>query len=448
MQNHNSHFDDSINILCEEFKQNNQLDPSSSKSLDVKRGLRNADGTGVMAGVTLIGSVQGYIIVDEEKTPMEGKLIYRGYDMADLIAGLNGSFGYEEIAYLLLCGALPTKSQYEWFKELLAEYRNLPDGFTEDMIIKAPSADIMNKLARSVLVLYSYDENPDDTSLKNMLRQSIGLIAKFPTIVAHAYSVKRHYFDNKSLFLHRPSPELSLSENFLRLVRPDMKFTEEEARLLDLCLIVHAEHGGGNNSAFACRVVSSSGTDTYSAISAAVGSLKGPKHGGANKKVMEMYQEIETNVKDWNDDAELTAYLKKILKKEAGDGSGLIYGMGHAIYTISDPRAVILKDAARSLAVKRGLEDELKLFESVERLAPSLLTDKRASSCANVDMYSGLVYKMLGIPSDLYTPLFAIARVVGWCAHRIEEAMTGGRIIRPAYKAVSPMKNYIPMDER
>ena len=429
------------------------FDVSVRDTGNIKRGLRNADGTGVMVGCTKIGSVQGYSIIDGEKTPMEGRLIYRGYDVMSLISGFTqeGRFGFEEIAYLLLFGQLPTAEEYAAFRQILSENMMLPEGFTEDMILKAPSNNIMNKLARSVLALYSYDDNPDSTELPNMVRQSILLLSRFPMIVAHAYAAKVHYYDGGSLFLHWPQPGDSIAENFLRAIRPDSKFTPEEARLLDLCLVLHAEHGGGNNSAFTCRVLSSSGTDTYSAIAAAVGSLKGPKHGGANQRVSAMFEEIKKNVSDWQDDGEISAYLEKILRKEAGDGSGLIYGMGHAIYTCSDPRAVALKGAARSLAEKTGLLSELELLESIARLTPEVfhrVTGSDKVMCANVDFYSGLVYKMLNIPEDLFTPLFAIARIAGWCSHRIEEVMTSSRIIRPAYKSLNRSRPYVPMTER
>ena len=445
---------DFIESLCDEFQRHNQIDPSYYKKWDVKRGLRNADGTGVMAGITRIGNVRGYYMQDGEKIPDQGHLIYRGIDVDDLISGFmsENRFGFEETAYLLLFGALPTRSQLEQFKAILAEYHTLPPMFTEDMIIKAPSHDVMNKLARSVLALYSYDDNPDDLSLANQLRQAVGLIARVPTIVAHAFAVKRHYYDNESLYLHRPQEGLSVAENFLYSVRHDNQYTAEEARLLDLCLVLHAEHGGGNNSAFACRVLSSSGTDFYSAIAAAVGSLKGPRHGGANKKVMEMFGGLEADVKDWADDDAVRDYLARLLRKEAGDRSGLIYGIGHAIYTLSDPRAVVLKRFARKLAESKGMLEEFELFERVERLAPEVLLSVKGEEkvvCANVDFYSGLVYKMMGIPMELYTPLFAVARMVGWCAHRIEEVyQPGNRIIRPAYKAVAPMRTFVPLDQR
>ena len=443
-----------LNSLCAEYQKHNQIDPAYYERYNVKRGLRNADGTGVMAGVTQIGNVLGYYVQDGERIPAPGKLVYRGIDVEELVNGFvsEGRFGFEETAYLLLFGVLPTREQLATFQQLLSDNHTLPRMFTEDMIIKAPSPDVMNKLARSVLALYSYDDNPDDMSLPNQLRQAIQLIARVPVIVAHAFAVKRHYYDDESLYLHRPQPGLSVAENFLYSVRHDNQFTEEEARLLDLCLVLHAEHGGGNNSAFTCRVLSSSGTDIYSSIAAAVGSLKGPRHGGANKKVMEMFGHIEANVKDWKDDEEVKDFLGKLLRKEAGDRSGLIYGMGHAIYTLSDPRAVILKRFAKKLAATKGMEDEFELYETVERLTPEVLLSVKGETkvvCGNVDLFSGMVYKMMGIPQELYTPLFAVARIVGWCAHRLEEVyQPGNRIIRPAYKAVAPMRTFVPLDQR
>ena len=440
--------------LCEEFAKYNLIDPSYYQKWDVKRGLRNADGTGVVAGVTQIGNVRGYYMQDGEKIPMEGQLFYRGIKISDIITGFRADdrFGFEETAYLLLFGKLPKREELRAFRSILAEYRTLPDYFTEDMILKAPSQNIMNKLARSILALYSYDDNPENTSLENELLHALQLIARVPTIVAHAFAVKRHYFDNESLYLHRPRPELSVSEDFLHSIRPDNHFSELEARLLDLCLVLHMEHGGGNNSAFACRVLSSSGTDIFSTISAAVGSLKGPRHGGANQKVMEMFGYIEENVDNWSDETEVERYLEKLVRKEAGDGSGLIYGMGHAVYTLSDPRAILLKDMARKVAEKKGFSKEFELFETVEKLAPAVLAKVKGDNkpiCANVDMYSGLVYKMMNIPSELYTPLFAIARMVGWCAHRIEEVYNpGNKIIRPAYRAVPGSGRYVPIAER
>ena len=455
MQNQEMVFStDFLESLCGEYQKYNRIDPADYERYRVKRGLRNADGTGVMAGVTQIGNVLGYYIQDGEKLPAPGKLIYRGIDVEDLVDGFisENRFGFEETAYLLLFGALPTREQLSTFQQILSHNHSLPRMFTEDMIIKAPSPDVMNKLARSILALYSYDDNPDDMSLSNQLRQAVQLIARVPVIVAHAFAVKRHYYNEESLYLHRPQPGLSVAENFLYSVRHDNQFTQQEARLLDLCLVLHAEHGGGNNSAFTCRVLSSSGTDIYSAIAAAVGSLKGPRHGGANKKVMEMFGYIEEEVRDWKDEDEVRSCLTKLLRKEGGDKSGLIYGMGHAIYTVSDPRAVLLKKFARELAETKGMLEEFQLYETVERLTPELMRTVKGESkvvCANVDLFSGLVYKMMGIPQELYTPLFAVSRIVGWCAHRIEEVyQPGNRIIRPAYKAVAPSRTFVPLDQR
>ena len=443
-----------IQGICRQYAQYHKIDPSVYERYGVKRGLRNADGTGVMAGITQIGNVRGYYIEDGEKVPMDGQLIYRGINVQDLIGGFmtEGRFGYEETAYLLLFGTLPTQAQLSGFRDLLAHFRSLPANFTEDMILKAPSRDVMNKLARSTLALYSYDPDPENKALEAEMLKAVQLIARYPVIVAHAFACKRHYYDNESLYLHRPQEGLSVAENFLYSVRHDNQFTQDEARLLDLCLVLHMEHGGGNNSAFACRVLSSSGTDIYSAIAAAVGSLKGPKHGGANMKVMEMFGHIERDVSDWKDEDAVSSYLEQLLRRQAGDRSGLIYGMGHAIYTLSDPRAVLLKRFARRVAEKKDMLDEFELFETVERLAPEVfhrVTGQDKVMCANVDLYSGLVYKMMGIPPELYTPLFAIARIVGWCAHRVEEVYNPyGKIIRPAYKAISPKHAFIPLTQR
>lgn len=440
--------------ICSQYINQNRISPDLYERYGVKRGLRNADGTGVMAGITQIGNVRGYYIQDGEKVPAPGQLIYRGIDVTHLIDGFTreGRFGFEETAYLLLFGSLPDRKQLDAFRSMLDRYRTLPSGFTEDMILKAPSPDVMNKLARSTLALYSYDPDPENGSLDAEFLRAIQLIARFPVIVAHAFACKRHYYDNESLYLHRPQAGLSLAENFLYSVRHDNHFTQDEARLLDLCLVLHMEHGGGNNSAFTCRVLSSSGTDLYSAIAAAVGSLKGPRHGGANKKVMEMFRYIERDVADWKNEQEVSSYLEKLLRRETGDRSGLIYGIGHAIYSLSDPRAVLLKKFARNVAEKKGMLDEFELFETVERLTPELfhrITGQEKAMCANVDFYSGFVYQMMDIPPELYTPLFAIARVVGWCAHRIEEVFaSSGRIIRPAYKAVCPQRPYLSLDQR
>ncbi len=442
-----------LESLCQEFQANSHIDPSAYEHFNVKRGLRNADGTGVVAGVTEIANVRGYYIQDEERVPMPGQLLYRGIDLQELIHGFTSEnrFGYAETAYLLLFGALPTWEQLVSFESFLDANHALPDMFTEDMILKAPSPDVMNKLARGVLTLYSYDDNPEDMTLSSELRRSMVLIARAPQMVAHAYAAKRHYYNNESLYLHRPQPGLSLAENFLWAVRHDNQFTAEEARLLDLCMVLHAEHGGGNNSTFTCRVLTSSGTDLYSAIGAAVGSLKGPKHGGANKKVMEMFSYIKEGVKDWADEEEVSHYLGRLMDKAEGDRSGLIYGIGHAIYTLSDPRAVILKQFARSLAQSKGMLEEFQLYEAVERLTPQVMAQRGQKKvvCANVDLFSGFVYQMMGIPIELYTPLFAMSRMVGWCAHRLEELFTpGGRIIRPAYKVVAPLRPFVPLEER
>lgn len=442
-----------LHNLCSDYKIHNSLTEEARTNSNIKRGLRNDDGTGVMVGCTKVGNVLGYRIVDGEREPMEGKLFYRGYELSDLVSAYvhEGRFGFSEVAYLLLFGRLPTREHYEMFTALLHDKTALPENFTEDMILKNPSHDIMNKLGRSVLALYSCDPNPDDLSVENMMRQSIELVARFPVITAYAYVVKRHYFENDSLYLHRPMPELSTAENFLHMIRPDKHFTQEEARLLDLCLVCHAEHGGGNNSTFSCRSVASTGTDTYSAIAAAVGSLKGPKHGGANQRVLSQFEEVKQNVRDWKDDEEVAAFVRRILQGEVSDHSGLVYGMGHAVYTLSDPRTVILKKSARKLAQQKNMLDELELMGAIERVTPKVfaeVTGREKVMCANVDMYSGLIYRMLDIPTDLFTPLFAVARITGWCAHRMEEALTGGRIYRPAYKSLIRHKEYVPFDAR
>ncbi len=442
-----------LTYLCDEFKKNNQISNELYDKYQVKRGLRNEDGTGVVAGLTLICNVQGYSVENGVIIPKDGHLYYRGIDVSDLINGAqkDGLFAFEETVWLLLFGTLPTKETLAEFREILALCRELPEDFAEDMIMKAPSANIMNKLGRSVLALYSYDYNPDNTSTENIMRQSIKLLAQLPTIMLYAYQVKRRYYDRESMFLHPINLEHSTAEYILSSIRPDQKFTKEEAMLLDTCLVLHAEHGGGNNSTFTTRVVSSSGTDTYSAIAAAIGSLKGPKHGGANIKVVNQLDELKANIKDVDDNDEILAYLEKIARKEAGDKSGLIYGIGHAVYTLSDPRAQTLKKYAKILAEKKGKLDEYKLLEAVETLGPKALYNVRGitkPTCANVDLYSGLVYRILGIPEDLYTPMFAIARIAGWCAHRIEESYAGKRIIRPAYKEVMDKNEYISIDDR
>lgn len=424
------------------------------KQYSVKRGLRNDDGTGVMAGLTSVGAVIGYYIDDGEKLPAQGHLRYRGYDITDLVRNCEKEkrFGFEEVAYLLLFGHLPQSRTLVDFSRLIGNLRALPDGFAEDMILKAPSKNIMNKMARSVLAAYSYDPNPDEITVGNILRQSIELIARLPVMAAYGYQAKSHYHDGNSLYLHTPQTGLSTAENLLYMLRPDNKYTREEAEMLDVMLMIHAEHGGGNNSAFATRVVSSSDTDTYSAIAAAIGSLKGQKHGGANAKVISMMEDIKSHVKDWADDDEVKAYLTKIMRKEAFDGSGLVYGMGHAIYTYSDPRCILLKDKAKGLVEKNpDFEKEFNLYCAVERLTPQVFAEVKHNPkvmCANVDMYSGFVYKMLSIPSDMYTPLFAVSRIVGWCAHRLEEVIGCGRIIRPAYKSMLHSKEYVKIEDR
>ena len=419
---------------------------------DVKRGLRNSDGTGVPVGVTRVGSVLGYMIEDGVRVPVPGQLYYRGIELNEIVEAHRkaGTFGFEEVAFLLLMGFLPSQWELDRFNEIMNRARKLPPGFTEDMIMKNPSRNIMNKLARSVLSLYSYDDNPDDISLDNILLQSVRLVGAFPSIVANAYSVKRHYFGGGSLHIHFPQEGLSTAENFLRMIRPNTKYTEEEAHLLDMMLMVHAEHGGGNNSTFVCRALSSSGTDTYSAIAGAVGSLKGPLHGGANAKVMEQFRTVKANVNP-KDDASIKDFLYKILNKEAGDKSGKIYGLGHAVYTISDPRAVLLKKYARHMAEIKGYDEDFQLLEKIEELGIPMIQNKTGSDmpmCANVDMYSGLVYTMLGIPEDVFTPLFASARIAGWCANRIEEVLTCHRIMRPAYRAMVKRVHYEPMSAR
>ncbi len=439
--------------LSESFRMHNQLPPDLFTRYRIKRGLRNADGTGVLVGASHLGNVHGYILNEGEREPIEGRLTYRGYNVYDLIHGLEqeNRFGFEEIGYLLMCGKLPSRRQLAEFQHTIGLERALPDNFTEDMIMRAPSRDIMNKLASATLALYSYDANPDETTVENIMRQGISLMAKFPVIISHAYQAKRRYFDNASMFLHVPDPNRCTAENILHLIRPTGEFEDDEAKLLDRCLILHAEHGGGNNSSFTVRVTSSSGTDTYSSIAAAVSSLKGPRHGGANLRVVKQFEEMKENIHNWKDEVEVGNYLRRIMDGEAGDGSGLIYGMGHAIYTLSDPRAVALKKAARPLAEKTGFSDEMDLLELVEKLTPSIFAEKKGIDkpmCANVDMYSGFVYKMLGLPKSLYTPLFATARIVGWMAHRLEEVTTGGKIIRPAYKPVAKAVEYVNIDER
>lgn len=444
-------FIEKLSILAE---RNDPINPDLYQKYDVKRGLRNANGTGVLVGLTRIGDVVGYEVgTNKEKIPVPGRLLYRGYDVVDLIrdAEANDDYCYEQCAYLLLFGELPNKAELAEFRAFIGESRTLPPNFTEDMIMKAPSQDIMNKLARGVLASYSYDENPEDRSIENNLRQCIELISRFSTLAAYGYQARRRYYENKSMYIHNPLPELSTAENFLHLIRPDCQYTKLEAEILDLALILHAEHGGGNNSSLTVHVVSSADTDTYSAIAAAVGSLKGRRHGGANIRVVEMMDEIKANVKDWSNEKEVRGYLYKIAKKEAFDYSGKIYGMGHAVYTISDPRALLLREKARKLAEEKNCMEEYNLYRMVEEIAPEIIMEVHHSDkqiCANVDLYSGFVYTMLNIPRELYTPIFAISRIAGWSAHRIEELVAGGRIYRPAYKNVCEERKYVPLDRR
>lgn len=449
----NEQLQQDIQLLCEEYAYYNTFDPSYFNLYNVKRGLRNADGTGVLAGITQICNVHGYLLSEGEKVPIDGELIYRGININDLVAGCQAENRYifEETAWLLLMGSLPNAEKLNKFKDILANSRALPENFTEDIIMKVASPNIMNMLARAVLALYTYDSNAEDTSIDNVIRQSIQLIARMPSIMAAAYQVKKRIYDGRSMYLHNPNPEYSTAQNILRLLRSDKQFTEEEARLLDLCLMLHSEHGGGNNSTFSVRVLTSSGTDTYSAISAGIGALKGPRHGGANHKVIQQLEYLKQGVSNWDDDQEIQDFLRKIVNKQAGDGSGLIYGMGHAVYTKNDPRAVTLKKNAMHMVHGTDFEGEFRLLDAIERLAPEVLCEKWGTNrcvCGNVDLYSGLVYRMLGIPEELHTPLFAIARTAGWSAHRLEEISNGKKIIRPAYKPISKPRAYIPLSER
>ena len=430
-----------------------KIDEELFAKYNVNRGLRKRNGEGVLAGLTDISMIQSYTMIDREVVPCEGKLFYRGINIEDIVEGFisENRYGFEETCYLLLFGELPNQKQLDDFKAMIADYRQLPTNFVRDIIMKAPSRDMMNMLARSVLTLYAYDDNGSDTSIPNVLRQSIQLISLFPVLAVYGYQSYAHYEMAQSLFIHPPKEELSVAENILHLLRPDSKYSKLEAKLLDMALVLHAEHGGGNNSTFTTHVVSSSGTDTYSAIAAALCSLKGPKHGGANIKVVEMFADLKEHVKDWKDEDEIRAYLLKLLNKEAFDHAGLIYGMGHAVYSISDPRSKILSRFVRRLSEEKGREDEYHLYTSVEKLAKEVIAKERKiykGVSANIDFYSGFIYSMLGLPHELYTPLFAIARIAGWCAHRMEELVNGNRIIRPAYKAVAPTREYVPLKDR
>ena len=444
-----------IQSLCEGLRDYSAIEPNLYEKFHVNRGLRKSDGTGVVAGITKVCNVHGYVLNEGELEPIPGELIYRGYQITDLVKAVEKEhrFGYEEVAYLLLFGKLPNQTELAEFCQLLAESRVLPDGFVLDMIAKAPSNNIMNKLARSVLALYSYDPDCEDHSLENEVRIAISMIARLPVIMTSAYQVKRQHFDGDSLFMHPLRPEETNAQTIVSLLRLDRQYTEDEAHLLDICMMLHAEHGGGNNSAFACRVLTSSGTDPYAAYAAAIGALKGFRHGGANLKVIEQLEFFKKNLKNPENEGEVADLIRKVMRREANDGTGLIYGMGHAVYTLSDPRAVLLKEKAFKLAEGKDIEADFRLLNTIETLTPQLLAEKsqRAAAksvCANVDMYSGLVYRMLGIPEELFTPMFAVSRIAGWAAHRIEEVLTGGRIIRPAYKSIAKSTEYTALSGR
>lgn len=439
--------------LAKIAEQADMIDTQLFTKYEVKRGLRDLNGKGVLAGLTNISDVRATEIVNGESVPAHGKLFYRGYNVKDLVEGFtkDNRFGFEEITYLLLFSELPDARELAEFRRVLSGYRTLPTSFVRDIIMKAPSSDMMNTLARSVLTLYAYDDRADDVSLPNVLRQSLQLISLFPLLSIYGYQAYCHYHDGKSLFIHQPDPTLSTAENILHILRPDSSYTPLEAKLLDVALVLHMEHGGGNNSSFTTHVVTSSLTDTYSVIAAAIGSLKGPRHGGANIKVVQMFEEMKQEVKDWTDEEEVAVYLRKLLHKEAFDHAGLIYGVGHAIYSKSDPRAVIFKSFVEKLSLEKGLEKEFALYSLVEKLAPEVISGERQmykGVSINVDFYSGFVYHMLGLPMELYTPIFAIARISGWCAHRMEELANNGKIIRPAYKPICPDKEYITIQDR
>ena len=444
--------EEEIVSLEQELLHSHRINPNLYIEYDVKRGLRDSAGKGVLTGLTEISDVNGYQLINGRRIPSEGTLYYQGVNIQDLVRGLNGrKYGFEETVYLLLFGKLPTQSQLRQFLDVMFDLQNLNGRFVRDVVMKASNANIMNSMQRCVLTLYSYDQNPEDISVENVLRQSLEMIGKMPIIAVYSYHAYRHFRKDETLLIRNPKRGLSIAENILLMLRDDGRFTPLEAKVLDIALMLHAEHGGGNNSTFTNHVVTSSGTDTYSAMSASIGSLKGPRHGGANLKVQEMFENIMENVSDWTNEDEVAEYLKKILNKEAFDHSGLIYGMGHAVYTLSDPREVILKEYARKLAAEKGEMDKFALYELVERLAGQLVMEHRKlfkNVCANVDFYSGFVYTMLGIPKELFTPIFAISRMAGWSAHRLEELLNAGKIIRPAYKYVGHHEEFIPIEER
>ena len=429
------------------------IDTELFTKYDVKRGLRDLNGKGVLAGLTNISDVRANKIVDGVQIPTHGELFYRGYNVRDLVEGFSkdNRFGFEEVTYRLLFDKLPDKKELKSFQDMLAGYRSLPTSFVRDIIMKAPSVDMMNTLARSVLTLYSYDDRADDTSLPNVLRQCLQLISLFPMLSIYGYQAYSHYHDGKSLFIHQPQPELSAAENILHILRPDSSYTPLEAHILDIALVLHMEHGGGNNSTFTTHVVSSSLTDTYSVIAAAIGSLKGPRHGGANIKVVKMFEEMKRDISDWTNEGQVADYLLRLLHKEAFDHAGLIYGVGHAVYSKSDPRAIIFKSFVEKLSEEKGLHDEFTLYSLVERLAPEIISKERQiykGVSINVDFYSGFVYHMLNLPMELYTPIFAISRISGWAAHRMEELANNGKIIRPAYKPIGEDRDYIALSKR
>ena len=442
-----------IEQLCAKCVENSRIDADLYAKHQVNRGLRDLNGKGVLTGLTEISEIRQNKIVNGETIPTDGKLFYRGINATDLISGFvaDGRFGFEETIYLLLFGQLPNMDELMQFKNLLASYRTLPKNFVRDVVMKAPSEDMMNTLARSVLTLYCYDTNANDISVDNVLRQCLQLISVFPLLSVYGYHAYNHYVRGKSLFIHNPDKNLSTAENILMMLRADQQYTALEAKVLDIALVLHAEHGGGNNSTFTTRVVTSSGTDTYSAIAAALSSLKGPKHGGANAKVVGMFNEMKMKVRDWEDEEEVKGYLRQLLHKEAYDKAGLIYGMGHAVYSISDPRAKVFKGYVDSLAHEKGLDKEFALYSLVERLAPEVIAEEKRiykGVSANVDFYSGFVYSMLGLPMELYTPIFAIARIAGWSAHRMEELINAGKIFRPAYMSVAQERDYVALKDR
>jgi citrate synthase len=439
--------------LTELCKKNKAINPELYAKYEVKRGLRDINGKGVLTGLTEISEVKASETVDGKSVPCEGQLFYHGYNIEDIISGFlkDKRFGFEETTYLLLFGELPNKQELYDFTKLLSSYRSIPPSFVRDIIMKAPSKDMMNTLARGVLTLYAYDDKADDISVPNVLRQCLQLIAQFPLLSVYGYQAHSYYHDNGSFVVHAPKPELSTAENLLHMLRNDSSYTAFEAKILDMALVLHAEHGGGNNSTFTTHVVTSTGTDTYSTIAASLGSLKGPRHGGANIKVSLMFEDMKKNIKNWNDDREVEQYLSDLLNKKAFDKAGLIYGMGHAVYSLSDPRANVFKSFVEKLAKEKGREDEFNLYSKVEKLAPQVIAEERKiykGVSANVDFYSGFVYSMLDLPLELYTPIFAISRIAGWSAHRIEELINPGKIIRPAYKAIGEHRDYVPIDER